>query len=150
MPTHEYPINVSWHGGRDGGGEVHPGQGQSLELKLGQEYGGPGGGTNPELLLTSAVASCYTITFGIISANKKLPVQSVKVDAVGEVEQNGPSFVFTKITIRPEIVLESGASDDQLHAATDAAHKAEAYCIITNAVRDKVKVELEPKITVAG
>jgi organic hydroperoxide reductase OsmC/OhrA len=30
--------------------------------------------------------------------------------------------------------------------ATDMAHKADMYCIVTNAVRDKVEVTIEPNV----
>ena len=105
-----------------------------------------GKGTNPEELLTSAVACCYSITFGIIAANRKLVLKEIKVEAVGEVEQNGASLVYTAITVRPTIVWEASATDEQKALAEDLAHKADLYCIITNAVRGKVKITVEPTI----
>lgn len=110
------------------------------------EFQGTGTGTNPEELLTTAIASCYSITFGIIAENRKLPVVSVETQATGHVEQSGASFVYTDIVIEPTITLEAGATDDQVKMAEDMAHKADLYCIITNAVRDKVKIEVKPNI----
>lgn len=94
-----------------------------------------------------AVASCYSITFGIIAGNRKLPLVSLEAKAVGEVEEAGPQFTYKKVTIRPTIRLEASASDDQVKMAEDMAHKADLYCIITNAVRDKVAIEVEPTVT---
>ena len=149
MPqTHEYPVSVSWSGGRDGSGAfklAHSGFEGPIAVPV--EYQGTGAGTNPEELLTSAVACCYGITFGIIAANRKLVLKDFKVDAVGEVEQNGASLIYTAITIRPTIVLEASASDEIKALAEDLAHKADLYCIITNAVRGKVAISVEPKIT---
>ena len=144
---HPYRVSVEWSGGRDGAGKVK-GEGSGLELPLGAptEFGGTGVGTNPEELLASAVAACYTITFGIISANRKLPVTSIRATAVGEVEQSGMQFTYKSLTIKPEITLASAATDDDLKAAEDMAHKADLYCIITNAVRDKVSITVEPQI----
>ncbi|HWD37485.1 MAG TPA: OsmC family protein [Fimbriimonas sp.] len=145
--THTYPINVAWSGGRDGSGTVNsPTNGASVTLAVGPEYGGSGGASNPEELLTAAVASCYSMTFGIIAANRKLPVAGLSVEAVGEVEENGPSFTFKKITIKPTINVSPEASDQQIQAITDSAHKADAYCIITNAVRGRVEIVVEPQI----
>lgn len=148
MPTlHDYPVAVEWTGGRDGKGRVsaeHSGVG--VQIAVPAEFQGAGGGTNPEELLTSAIASCYSMTFGIIAANRKLPVQSMAVEAKGQVEQNGPSFKYTSITIRPEITLNGDASDAQLALAEDMAHKADSYCIITNAVRGNVDIVVEPTI----
>jgi peroxiredoxin-like protein len=143
--AHEYRVSVQWSGGRDGSGTINLTQGrQSIDLGVPAEFQGSGKGTNPEELLTSAVAACYSMTFGIIAANRKLAVQSFTCEAVGEVVQSGAQFTYTKITIRPNITLEPGAD----HAlAEDMAHKADSYCIITNAVRGKVEIVVEPTIT---
>ena len=145
---HPYRVSVEWAGAREGSGKTK-GEGSGLEFPLAApvEFGGSGNGTNPEELLAAAVASCYTITFGIIAGNRKLPVESIRATAVGEVEQAGMQFTYKTITIKPEIKLSAGATDDDLKAAEDMAHKADLYCIITNAVRDKVAITVEPQIT---
>ena len=149
MPTlHEYPVTVEWAGGRDGGGTVSTGHsGASVAIAVPPEFQGPGGGASPEELLTSAIASCYTITFGIIAANRKIPVRDVHVEATGVVEQNGPSFKYVSVTVRPRIVLGVEATEEQIRLAEDMAHKADAYCIVTNAVRGTVHIVVEPKIS---
>jgi peroxiredoxin-like protein len=145
--VHEYPVTVQWEGGREGHGVVNAQHsGMSNNLAVPPEFQGTGNGTNPEELLTCSVASCYTITFGIIAANRKIPVESIRTEAVGQVEQNGAQLTFTSVTIRPTITLNPGATDDEAKLAEDMAHKADLYCIITNAVRDKVKINVEPNI----
>ncbi len=145
---HEYAVAVEWTGGRDGAGKVTGReQGINAALSTPPEFGGKGEGTNPEELLTAAVAGCYSITFGIIASNRKLPITNFHADAVGEVEENGPSFTYKKITVRPTITLSADATDDQIKAAEDMAHKADSYCIITNAIRGRVEIEVEPTVT---
>ncbi len=140
---HEYPVTVSWSGSRDGKGSVSGDRsGVDAPLSVPPEFGGPGEGTNPEELLTKAVAGCYSITFGIIAGTRRLPVVNVETHAVGVVEENGPSFVYQSITIRPTITLESGATDEQVAMAEQMAHKADLYCIVTNAIRDKVSLTI--------
>jgi len=148
MPVfHEYPVTIGWKGGRDGLGSATVGNsGTEFRLAVPPEFQGPGGATNPEEMLATAIASCYSITFGIIAANRKLPVESIKVSAVGVVEQQGMSFAFKQITIRPEITLTADATEAQITATLENAIKADAYCIITNAVRGKVEVIIEPTI----
>lgn len=147
MPLHDYPVTVEWNGGRDGGGTVTASHsGESFPIAVPTEFQGPGGATNPEELLTSAITACYTMTFGIIAANRKLPIKSVKVDAVAQVEQSGMSFVYKSVAVRPVITLASDATDEQLASTEDFAHKADAYCIVTNAVRGKVEISVEPSI----
>jgi peroxiredoxin-like protein len=144
---HEYPVTIRWQGGRDGGGGGRANRsGVEVPLAVPPEFQGSGEGTNPEELLSEAIAACYTITYGIIAANRKLPVVSLETQAVGRVEQNGASFVYTEIVVSPNVTLSGEATDDQVKAAEDIAHKADMYCIVTNAVRDKVKVRIEPTI----
>lgn len=144
---HEYPVTVQWTGGRDGSGTVRPNRsGVESPLSVPPEFQGPGQGTNPEELLTSAIAGCYTITFGIIAANRKLPVMNVHTEAVGEVEQNGANFNYKSITIRPTITLAVDATPEQEKMTEEMAHKADNYCIVTNAVRGKVQINIEPTV----
>jgi len=145
--VHDYPVTVDWKGGRDGGGKVSAEHsGTSNVIAVPTEYQGTGKGTNPEELLTCAIASCYTITYGIIAQNRKIPVAKVETHATGQVEQSGAQLVYTSVVIKPTITLESSATDEQATLAEDMAHKADLYCIITNAVRDKVKISVDPKI----
>ena len=144
---HDYPVSVQWVGGRDGKGVVRSKHsGTDITIAVPPEFQGPGGGASPEELLTTAIASCYTITFGIIATNRKIPVSSIAVEAVGQVEQAGAQFTFKSVTVRPTIVLTADATDEQLKLAEDMAHKADLYCIITNAVRSKVEIVVEPTI----
>jgi peroxiredoxin-like protein len=145
--NHKYPVVAEWIGGKDGEGKVlakHSGAENAIKVPV--EFGGPGGGTNPEELLTSAIAACYTITFGIIASNRKLPVKNVETTAVGVVEQNGPQFVYKAITLKPVISMEGEPTLEQLKMTEEMAHKADGYCIITNAVRGKVEINVEPTI----
>ncbi len=144
---HEYPVTVEWTGGRGGSGKVTAERTQiSNPLSVPPEFQGLGQGTNPEELLACSVAGCYSITFGIIAENQKLPVTALEVKAVGEVEQTGAQFTYRKITIRPHITVASDITPEQLTKVNDMAHKADNYCIITNAVRGKVEIVVEPEI----
>jgi peroxiredoxin-like protein len=145
---HEYPVSVSWVGGREGSGQVKADRtGVEVPLVVPPEFGGQGSGTNPEELLACSVAACYSITFGIIAANRKLPVKDLSVKAVGEVEESGPTLVYKKVTLSPHIVLEAEATDEHMALAEDMAHKADSYCLVTNAVRGKVEIIVEPTVT---
>jgi peroxiredoxin-like protein len=145
--VHEYPVTVEWTGGREGTGKVTAGtSGQSVAIAVPPEFGGPGLATNPEELLTSAITSCYSITFGIISGNRKLPLKELNVQGIGEVEQQGANFVYRRITLKPTIILEEGASEENVTQAEEVAHKADSYCIVTNAVRDKIEVLVYPTV----
>ena len=151
IQIHPYPVQVGWSGGREGSGEISPrASGVSIPIAVPPEFQGPGGATNPEELLTSAIAGCYTITFGIVAANRRLPVLNVQTEAVGTVEQNGASFTYQSIEIRPTITLAANATESQIAQTAEFAHKVDPYCIVINTLRDKVKVTIEPNVVVAG
>jgi peroxiredoxin-like protein len=145
---HDYPVTVNWSGGRDGHGSVQGDRsGIGSPLCVPPEFGGTGGpGTNPEELLASSVAACYSITFGIIAANRRIPLVGLVTQAVGEVEENGPQFTYKKVTIRPTVTLSADATEEHVKIAEEMAHKADAYCIITNAVRGSVAIVVEPTV----
>lgn len=144
---HEYPVTVTWQGGRDGSGSIACGNsGTTAPLAVGTEYQGSGKGTNPEELLTAGIAACYSMMFGIIAANRKLQLVDIKTEAIGEVEQAGMQFVYKRITLKPTITLEAGADDSQTELAGDIAHKAESYCIVTASVKGNVELVLVPTI----
>lgn len=144
---HLYPVVANWTGGRDGSGDLTPQKsGKTVRINVPSEFDGPGGETNPEELLTSAVAGCYTITAGIVLTNRRLPLVSIRTEAVGQVEQQGANFTYRAITLRPTIVVDADATDEQLSQAREMAHKADAYCIVSNAVRGKVEITVEPNV----
>jgi peroxiredoxin-like protein len=147
MATHEYKVAVEWTGGRDGHGAAAPEvSGSRFELAVPPEFGGAGGATNPEELLTSAIGACYSMTYGIIAANRKVPLEGLTTEVTGEVDQNGAMFNYVRVTLRPTIRLTADATDEQVKVAEEVAHKADGYCIITNAVRGKVAVTVEPTV----
>ena len=144
---HEYPVVANWTGGREGSGDLNPhASAKNIPIAVPPEFDGPGGETNPEELLTSAVAGCYAITAGIVLKNRRLPVAHIKVDALGIVDQQGANFAYKSITLKPTITLEPGATDEQAAQAEEMAHKADAYCIVTNAIRGKVEIVIEPNV----
>lgn len=144
---HPYPVVVEWQGGREGSGTVSP-EASAIEIpvRVPTEFQGPGGATNPEEMLASAVAGCYSITFGIIAANRKLPVVNVRTEALGEVEQQGAQFVYKRISLKPVITVSADATDEQVAQTQEYAVKTDAYCIINNAVRGKVELTLKPTV----
>jgi len=55
-------------------------------------------------------------------------------------------FTYRSVVIRPRITLEASATDEQAQLAEEMAHKADLYCIITNSLRGKVDIKVEPQI----
>ena len=58
----------------------------------------------------------------------------------------GPQFIYKAITLKPVIAMDGEPTLEQLKLTEEMAHKADGYCIITNAVRGKLEITVEPKI----
>jgi peroxiredoxin-like protein len=144
---HHYPVQVAWSGGRAGSGTIALEKGgQPVSLAVPTEFQGSGAGTSPEELLASAVAGCYAVTLGIVAEHRNVPIAQVDVTATGEVRQDGTKLTYTAITLRPRVQMEAGATEEQARQALDIAHRADKYCVITNAVRGSIQVSVEPEI----
>ena len=142
----DYPVKAGWSGGRGGAGHVATSDGHvDCDLAVPVEFKGPGNAANPEQLLTCAVASCYVITFGIIAENRKLPVESLELEAVGHVDVSTMLPKYIGVTLRPTIRVKA-PTEEQKVTILDMAHKAETYCIVTNALRETVEITIEPTI----
>jgi peroxiredoxin-like protein len=111
-----------------------------------REFHGTGTGTSPEELLAAAVAGCYAVTLGIVAEHRKVPLAALDVEVRGEVEQDGAKLTYTAITIRPRVRLAAGATEEQAQQALELAHRADKYCIITNAVRATLRIDVQPEI----
>jgi peroxiredoxin-like protein len=144
--THNFHIDSVWTGGYDGDGNATA-HGRAIEFGRPEELGGRPGRTSPEELLLDAVASCYSITFAVLAERRNLPVARLELSMDGTVvRQLGGTLKFTAIHIKPRIVL-TGPDDAQRQTAVDFAHKAEQYCLISNAIRGNVEVSVEPEVT---
>jgi len=97
-------------------------------------------GTNPEELIASAHAACYSMAFAHTLSEQGYQPQSIETQAVCSLEpQAGGGFKITKIH------LETKGLVPQIDSTTfqQIAQQAEAACPVSNALRGGVKIELE-------
>ena len=124
---HEYPVTVEWKGGRGGGGSITPqASGFEIPIAVPPEFQGPGGATNPEELLTSSIAGCYSITFGIVAAKgtSRLPALLEAVaaeDAVPEAAKQMLAFLGAQVAQLDEQVVELERRMKQQHKANQVS-----------------------------
>ena len=147
MAGEEYSFRIegTWSGGEAGHGAIQCATGR-VEFAIPVELGGTGGRSSAEAMLLNAVASCYCITFGLLAERRKLPLDRVEIVATGSVvRQPGGTLKFVSMALKPRILM-NGADELQIKTAEDFAHKAEQYCLISNAIRGNVEVTLEPVV----
>ena len=134
-----------WTGGSDGDGLLL-GEGYRVEYGRPKELGGKPGRISPEEMLLSSVAACYSITLAIIAERRRIPVTDIHVDIEGDVvREQGGTLRFTVIRIFPRITVAS--NEASVHeSALAIAHKTDKYCLISNAIRASVEMQIMPEI----
>jgi peroxiredoxin-like protein len=145
---HSFTITSAWTGESSGDGTLGT-SGVPISYGLPQGLGGASGRTNPEELLMSSIAACYSITLAVLAERRKLPISRIELAVEGDVvRQAGGTLKFVAIRLKPRITLNS-SDDAQIKIAEDFAHKAEQYCLISNAVRGNVELSVDPEISSA-
>ena len=143
--SHRFEITSHWSGDR---GVINSSGGETA-FSMPSTFGGSGGATNPEELLLSAVAACYQLTFSVLAKRRNVPLKSIELKVEGDIlQQLGGTLKYKTVRLFPRIELE-GADDNQRAIAEDLAHKAEQYCLISNAIRGSVELSVEPEIVPA-
>ena len=136
-----YGVQVRWKSEKRG---VLLSEGKpELEVASPPEFKGHPGVWTPEDLLVSAVNSCTMMTFLSSVARKEISLVSFECDATGTLEMADGKFRFTRIVLRPRIVVERPEDSERARAAF---LEAEAGCLVTNSLL--TVVEGEPQITV--
>jgi lipoyl-dependent peroxiredoxin len=101
-------------------------------------------GTNPEELLASAHAACYTMALAHTLAEKGYKAESLQTQAFCSLEsQENGGFKITKMRLATQGQVPN--LDDTLFG--QIAQEAEKACPISNALRQNVEIELDAALT---
>lgn len=134
-----YPVFVKWTGEKKGMLSV---AGKSdLEVAIPPEFKGHPGIWSPEDLFVAAVNSCLMATFLSLAQQKQVEFLSYESEAIGTLEKVEGQWIFTRIAIKPRVVI---ASESQREAVLATLMLAEKHCLVANSI--KTKVELTPEI----
>ena len=107
------------------------------------EFGGEPGVWTPEDFLLAAVASCFIETFKAVARASKLEFQGIEVGVDGVIEKEAGGLRFTKIYIRPTLILYD---DPARELALRVLTKCERGCLVVRSLSSTI--ELESKILV--
>lgn len=105
--------------------------GHSLQCSAPAVMNGKGVGTNPEELLISAVACCYSLTLAGVLQLRKLPATDIEIDVEGVVIRDG-GLRFDRITVSPTIYGTDSDREDDYRVAADTARDR---CFIGSTVK---------------
>ena len=107
-----------------------------LEVASPPEFKGHPGIWTPEDLLVSAVVSCTMTTFLSLAARKEIVLDSYECDATGTLEVVEGKFRFSRVVLRPRIVV--GREEDR-DRALEVFHQAEASCLAASSLLTNVE-----------
>jgi len=111
---------------------------QEFRVATPPEFKGEEGVWSPEDLLVAAVNVCVFTTFAAFAEKKQLPVVSYASEAEGFLEYTDDGYQFTKVIVRPEIVVESSEYIGETEKTIEDADKK---CLISNSIKGKTIVE---------
>ena len=137
--NHDFQVKGYWQGGRGGVGEV-AGDHVITRISLPLALGGAARGTNPEEMLVSTAAACFLITLGIVLEKRGIAFDRLDVTSIGTMDAE--KLKFTKLVHQPTIHILSSVTADQRATLGDAVKLAEKMCLISNAIRGNVEVDV--------
>ncbi|KAB2878234.1 OsmC family peroxiredoxin [bacterium] len=136
--TFTYHTNLRWLENRAGllNSEGKP----DFRIASPPEFKGETGVWTPEDLFVAAVETCTMTTFLAFAQRLQIPLVSYKSSAEGFLEFADGGYRFTKIILRPNIVVENESSVSQARKTIEDAHHS---CLIANSIKSEVVIEAE-------
>ncbi len=131
-----YKTQLAWLENRSGtlSGEQKP----SMRVSSPPEFKGEAGVWSPEELFVGAVDTCTMTTFLAFAKRLQIPLVSYSSVAEGVLEFSDGGYKFTKVILRPTILVSSPEAVEQ---ARSTFHDAHGSCLITNSIHAEVVVE---------
>lgn len=137
-----YRNAVRWTGAKRG---ILTGEGKpDIDVATPPDFGGHEGVWSPEDLFVASVNSCILTTFLYHGAKQGIELVSYSSTAEGILEYGDEGLVFTRVKVRPEVVV---ASERDRQKTERALQRSEESCLVSNSV--KTAVTLEPQIQLA-
>lgn len=153
MPReHRYQTRTTWTGNLGTGTKDYraysrnhdlsaEGKTASIPGSSDPNFRGDGTRYNPEELLVASLSACHMLWFLHLCADAGIVVVDYVDDAEGLMNENADgSGEFTKVILRPKVVLADPSRESELAALHYAAHH---HCFIARSV--KFPVECEPR-----
>jgi lipoyl-dependent peroxiredoxin len=131
-----YTAHAHVTGGRTGHGRTTDGE-LEVDLRLPQEMGGTGGGTNPEELFAVGYAACFESALGVVARRRHLDAGEVTIDSAVSLLPVGDGGFRLAVTL--DVSLPSVGDRD---VAAELVRGAHQVCPYSNATRGNIDVNL--------
>jgi Ohr subfamily peroxiredoxin len=132
-----YTAQATVTGGRaEGHGRTSDGA-LDVQIRVPEEMGGEGGGTNPEELFAVGFASCFESAIGVVGRRERAEVGDVSIDSrVNLLPTDERGF---KLAVELDITLPQVEDPEQAVRIAAAAHQV---CPYSNATRGNIDVKV--------
>ena|SRR5437764_11346859 len=132
-----YTAEAHVTGGRmEGHGRTSDGQ-LEVDLRIPQEMGGQGGGTNPEELFAVGYAACFEGALAVVGRRAKADTGDAVIESKVSLSPNGKGGF--QLGVELDVTLPSVPDTD---TAIDLVRKAHTVCPYSNATRGNIDVAL--------
>ena len=111
-----------------------------MDIATPPEFRGHKGIWTPEDLLVASVNSCIMTTFLYYVQRERLDFISYESDAEGILEKVDKEFMFSRIIVRPKVVIKNSEDKDKTKRIVELSEKD---CLISNSLKSKVEVLAE-------
>lgn len=132
----QYTNSISWKGEKKG--LIAARDRPPVEVATPVDFGGHEGIWTPEGLFVAAVNSCIMTTFLYYCAKSDFKLVGYQSTAEGIVELTAEGLAFTRVMVRPWIVVASESAREQ---AQHAIGRAQERCLISNSVSSEIIIE---------
>ncbi len=140
---YEYETKVEWK--KERLCHLSTGSGISMDFSSPPEFKGLEGLITPEDLFVAAENTCFLMTFISMSEKMRFEFVSYECEAVGYLEKTDEGYMFTRIVLRPRVVIEN---EDDVKKVERALEVTDKNCLIANSM--KTRIIIEPEIIVGG
>ncbi|MGE5787834.1 MAG: OsmC family protein, partial [Myxococcales bacterium] len=135
---HHYEVSVQLEDPSHAEGILTAAEEQPLRVGPPPQFDGRTGHQSPEDMLLAAVASCHMTTLVALARRKAVPIKRYISKACGTLEKTKDGLRFTSIRLHVEASTDTGREGE----LTSLIEQAETHCIISNALRVKVELEI--------
>jgi peroxiredoxin-like protein len=134
---HQYEVHLT--GGPAGYARLSSPDLPTLPAAPPVEYDGPGDAWSPEHLLLAAVQACFLFTLRAVARASKVSFSTLDLHAEGSVDRQDGVTRFTRIVLRPSIVVAPGTDPAVVRRVLEKSEKA---CLVSASLSTPIHLEL--------
>ncbi len=108
------------------------------------EFGGRPESLNPEELFVAAINGCLMTTFFHFLQRWGIELQSYQAEAEGQVQKGVDGFQFVEVQVQATATVDDPSLAEKV---SDAAQRAEKYCLVSRSVSCPVYYHLHVEIS---